>query len=327
MGTKSGRSHFSDVFPSRHCSLGVRVTPDAAGSKGTREKATWSQEPSWQLGGPRRPAQATEVLGKGTRKGGSDRPKQRSANSPRTRTKREPLSAEDRARDPREEEQAPVDGSCEGRAAESALTPPQKDPTSQGTMPQLPRDRGEDGDKDELGAGGEHSPAAKGPVRTSPPPRADLMPSTQESEAKRQQQPLEARREGAPRAWGSEKTQAGPQGVPRVRRRGVAPSSSGNAAGGAPSSSTGSMQTASEARAAHRKPKARRVQAGSLKPPRGRGLLGRASCPHATPEPSSLSEPARDPFAMVPQVPHRRPTSERGQTRVRAAGGKKGGKN
>lgn len=212
MGTKSGRSHFSDVFPSRHCSLGVRVTPDAAGSKGTREKATWSQEPSWQLGGPRRPAQATEVLGKGTRKGGSDRPKQRSANSPRTRTKREPLSAEDRARDPREEEEAPVDGSCEGRAAESALTPPQKDPTSQGTMPQLPRDRGEDGDKDELGAGGEHSPAAKGPVRTSPPPRADLVPSTQESEAKRQQQPLEARREGALRAWGSEKTQAGPQG-------------------------------------------------------------------------------------------------------------------
>lgn len=110
----------------------------------------------------RGPAQASPGhggLGKRHKKGGEEPdPSRGRPIPPRAWTKHEAPGAEDRARDPREEERAPADGGCEGRAAGRALTPPQKDPRSQGTMPQLPRDRGEDGDKDELGAGGERSP-------------------------------------------------------------------------------------------------------------------------------------------------------------------------
>lgn len=107
----------------------------------------------------------------------------------------------------------------------------------------------------------------KGPVRSSPPPQADLVPSTQESKAERQQQPLEARREGAPKGLGLREDKGRTPGSPRGPR-GEQWSPAPAAARGAPSSSTGSMQTASKVRAADRKPKARRAQAGSLEPPR-----------------------------------------------------------
>lgn len=156
----------------------------------------------------------------------------------------------------------------------------------------------------------------------------ELTASTGRSGA---QHPGKQRREATAASGGTERRSPKGFGAPRrqrldlresqgSQRRAVVPSSSGSA--GSTQLKHGEHAASKQSESHGQKAKSQVSTSQEPRGPAGRGVPGHASCPRASPGPSSLSEPARDPFAVVPQVPHRRPAGPRsGQL-----GGKRGEK-
>lgn len=159
-------------------------------------------------------------------------------------------------------------------------------------------------------------------------PREELTASTGRSGA---QHPGKQSREATAASGGTERRSPKGFGAPRrqrldpresqgSQRRAVVPSSSGSA--GSTQLKHGEHAASKQSESHGQKAKSQVSTSQEPRAPAGRGVPGHASCPRASPGPSSLSEPARDPFAVVPQVPHRRPDGPRsGQL-----GGKRGKK-
>lgn len=159
-------------------------------------------------------------------------------------------------------------------------------------------------------------------------PREELTASTGRSGA---QHPGKQSREATAASGGTERRSPKGFGAPRrqrldpresqgSQRRAVVPSSSGSA--GSTQLKHGEHAASKQSESHGQKAKSQVSTSQEPRGPAGRGVPGHASCPRASPGPSSLSEPARDPFAVVPQVPHRRPDGPRsGQL-----GGKRGEK-